>query len=137
MKKIMVAIVTLMFGLGASAQVDSLHGGTKAGTVHESDGDLNNVNRDSKLQENPVLHDSVQVHSTEKSKMQSTPHTRDSSGTTTGQQKKANGSMQNPKPVPHENSGVKPSSPTKQEPPKQVGTDKDKMYLVPDSTIKK
>jgi len=133
----MVAIVTIMFSAGAYAQMDSLQQGTKAGTVHESDGDINNVNRNAKQQENPVMQDSVKMHSTERSNMQNTPHTRDSSGTTVGQQKKASGTIQTPKPVQHENPNVKTAPPIKQQPPKQVGTDKDKMYLVPDSTMKK
>jgi len=133
----MVAIVTLMFSLGAYAQVDSIHGGTKTGTVRESDGDLNNANRNSKVQENPVVQDNVKVGSDERSTNQNKSLAKDSSGTSAGEQKKSNDNMQSPKPVQHENSGVKITSPTKQEPPKKAGTDKDKMYLVPDSTMKK
>ena len=137
MKNIMVALVTLTISLGAYAQVDSIHGGTKTGTVRESDADPKNSNRNLKVQENPTMQDSVKMRSGERSTIQHIPHNRDTSGTMKDQQMKSNGSMQNPKPAQPENSGVKNTSPTKPEQPKKVATDKDKMYLVPDSTVKK
>jgi len=137
MIKLLVAILTLMFSLGATAQVDSIHGGTKTGTVHESDADLKNGNNNSTVHEKPAMQDSVKIQSGERNTIQNIPHGRDTSGTMNGQQMKSKGNMQNPKPAQHENSGVKTTSPTKQEQPKKVATEKDKMYLVPDSTVKK
>lgn len=123
MKKIMVALVTLI-SLGASAQVDSMHSRTNNKTWQNSDGDsihhANNPNKDFKSMDNSTVkeksinQDGAKVNNEER------------------------GNTKNPKQAHPENSNMKTTPPAKQNTTKnKAASDKDKIYLVPDSTLKK